>query len=147
MDTIDLRIPPQAKYISVARLTAAAVAAHQAFSYDEIEDLKVAVSEACNLLIASSRGSGPPLALRFVEEDDALDIRIEGSGVKPRVLFSGPGAAGQDGEAGEDRRGLGVFLMQCLVDEVHGPDGDGGIALRLRKKQRENPDGNPSAAQ
>ncbi len=145
IEIIDLKIPPRPEYISVARLTVAAVAARQAFAYDEIEDLKVAVSEACNVLIGSRRGSGGPIALHLIiEEAGALDIRIEtlGSGAALPDLRS----PGRRGETTADARALGVFLMQCLVDEVRRIDGDGGVALRLRKKQRERSNGNPSPA-
>jgi serine/threonine-protein kinase RsbW len=147
METIDLRIPPRPEYISVARLAAAAVAARQAFTYDEIEDLKVAVSEACGVLIRSRRGGGDPIALHFVQETDALDITIEtaGSDVDLRILFPDPGATGRRDEMAGDARALGVFLMHCLVDEVRRIDGDGSIALRLRKKQRENTNDSPSS--
>jgi serine/threonine-protein kinase RsbW len=149
LETIDLRIPPRPEYISVARLTAAAVAARQAFTYDEIEDLKVAVSEACNVLMGSQRGSGDPIVLHFVEEADALNIRIEtqGSGAGSRVVFPDLRSPGRRSDTAADPRALGVFLMQCLVDEVRRIDGDGGIALRLRKKQRERSNGNPSSPQ
>ena len=148
LETVDLRIPPRPEYISVARLTAAAIAARQAFTYDEIEDLKVAVSEACNVLMGSRRGSEDPIALHFVEEADGLEITIEtqGSDIDSRILFPDPGATNRHETAG-DRRALGVFLMHCLVDEVRRISGDGGIALRLRKKQRENPNGSPSSAE
>lgn len=146
LQTVDLTIPPRPEYISVARLTAAAVAG-QAFTFDEIEDLKVAVSEACNVLMRSRRGSGSPIALHFVEEADALDIRIEmqGSGADSRVVFPDLRSPGRRNEMAADERALGVFLMQCLVDEVRRIDGDGGIALRLRKKQRERSNGSPSS--
>ena len=145
--TVDLRIPPRPEYISVARLTAAAVAAGQAFTFEEIEDLKVAVSEACNVLIGSQRGSGDPIALHFVQEPDALAIRVETqySGAGSRVIFPDLRSPGRRSETAADARALGLFLMQCLVDEVRRIDGDGGIALRLRKKQRERLNGNPSA--
>jgi serine/threonine-protein kinase RsbW len=145
--TVDLRIPPRPEYVSVARLTAAAVAAGQAFTFEEIEDLKVAVSEACNVLIGSQRGSGDPIALHFVEEADALAISVEtqDSGAGSRVVFPDLRSPGRRNEAAADARALGLFLMQCLVDEVRRIDGDGGIALRLRKKQRERLNGNPSA--
>ncbi len=148
IETIDLKIPPRPEYISVARLIAAAVAARQGFTYDEIEDLKVAVSEACTALIQSQGDSGEPIALHFVEEADALDISIAArrSGAGSRPLFREARAAVRRDEMADEARALGVFLMQCLVDEVRRIDGDGGIALRLRKKQRERTSGNPSSA-
>ena len=148
IETIDLKIPPRPEYISVARLTAAAVAARRAFTYDQIEDLKVAVSEACNVIIGSRRGSGDPIALHFIGAADALDIRIEtlGSGAGSGAAFPDLRSPGRRNETTADTRALGVFLMQCLVDEVRRINGDGGVALRLRKKQRERSGGNPSSA-
>src|SRR5262249_54589350 len=112
--------------------------------YDQIEDLKVAVSEACNVIIGSRRGSGNPIALHFTDAADALDIRVEplGSG----AAFPDLRSPRRRNEATADARALGVFLMQCLVDEVRRISGDGGVALRLRKKQRERSSGNPSSA-
>jgi serine/threonine-protein kinase RsbW len=149
METIDLQIPSRPEYISVARITTAAVAARNDFTYEEIEDLKVAVSEACNVIIHSQGDSGVPIALHFVKAEDALDISIEArhSGAGSPLPFPGARSAGRRDELANDARALGVFLMQCLVDEVRRIDGDGGIALRLRKKQRERTSGSQSSAQ
>src|SRR2546427_12840116 len=69
---IDLKIPGRPDYVVVVRLTAAAVAGRMGLSYDDIEDLKVAVGEACSaailtgaptvggwFLVASDRVEGP----------------------------------------------------------------------------------------
>ena len=63
-EAVEVTIPAKPEFISVARLTAATVAGRQGFTYDDIEDLKIAVSEACNALILAGTG-GSPLALRF----------------------------------------------------------------------------------
>ena len=51
MDEISIKLPAKPEYISVARLTTAAIANRLGFSIDDIEDLKIAVSEAGNYLI------------------------------------------------------------------------------------------------
>src|SRR2546428_10669495 len=68
---IDLKIPGRPDYVVVVRLTAAAVAGRMGLSYDDIEDLKVAVGEdwpvailtggapvTGSLLISNGRGEG-----------------------------------------------------------------------------------------
>ena len=45
-DYIEIRLPAKAQYIGVARLTISGLASRLGFSYDEIEDLKIAASEA-----------------------------------------------------------------------------------------------------
>ena len=51
MDEINIKLPAKPEYISVARLTTAAIANRIGFTVDEIEDLKLAISEASNFLI------------------------------------------------------------------------------------------------
>lgn len=46
-DYIEMKIPAKPEYVGVIRLTASGIAGRMGFSYDEIEDLKIAVSEAC----------------------------------------------------------------------------------------------------
>jgi serine/threonine-protein kinase RsbW len=144
-ETIDVTIPAKAEYVSIARLAAAAMAARQAFTFDEIEDLKIAVSEACNVLIASARGRRrPPITLHLAPERDALAVLIEAQGVRleldPRV---------PDAHRPLDESTLGIFLMQCLVDEVgiRPKNGSGSTILRLVKRRQEKRDASPPPAE
>ena len=145
-ETIDLTIPAKAEYVSIARLAAAAMAARQAFTYDEIEDLKIAVSEACNVLIASARPRRrPPITLHlFAPERDALAVSIEAHGVRLDLDARVP-----DEHRPLDEGALGVFLMRCLVDEVgiRPIDGNGSTIVRLVKRRQEKPDVSPPPAE
>lgn len=49
-DQICLSLPASAPYARVARLTIASVAARLGFSYDDMEDLRIAVGEIYNVL-------------------------------------------------------------------------------------------------
>src|SRR2546430_6248563 len=60
---IELKIPGRPDYVVVVRLTAAAVAGRMGLSYDDIEDLKVAVGGA---LSAAAPNRLPALALLFL---------------------------------------------------------------------------------
>lgn len=50
-EQIKLTLPINAAYVSAARLTASSVANRLKFDIEEIEDIKVAVSEACTYII------------------------------------------------------------------------------------------------
>ena len=50
-DLVELRIPCRAEWVALARLAAAAVANRLKFSIEEIEDVKLAVAEACTAVI------------------------------------------------------------------------------------------------
>lgn len=141
-EKVEITIPARAEFVSVARLTAATVAARLGFTYDEIEDLKIAVGEACTSLILSGTDSGRPLHLRFVLSRDALEVEIEAHG--PGItLQTPPAGAGTGEDIPFDESKLGIFLMQCLVDEVEARHNDAsGVAeLRLVKRRQGYSDG------
>src|SRR2546427_1657720 len=70
---IDLKIPGRPDYVVVVRLTAAAVAGRMGLSYDDIEDLKVAVGEGCSAAILTG---APPLGGAFLIASDRLESQI-----------------------------------------------------------------------
>src|SRR3989442_11748153 len=70
---IDLKIPGRPEYVVVVRLTATAVAGRMGLSYDDIEDLKVAVGEACSPALLTG---APPRSLSFFIASDRVEIQI-----------------------------------------------------------------------
>ena len=50
-DAVEVRIPADVVYVSTLRLTAASLAARCDLTIDDIEDLRLAVDEACALLL------------------------------------------------------------------------------------------------
>jgi serine/threonine-protein kinase RsbW len=71
---IELRIPPEATYVRVARLAAGDMGGRTGFSVDEIEDLRLAVDEVCAILIGVG---GHVIELRM--QVRARTLVIEGS--------------------------------------------------------------------
>ena len=131
-EVVEVTIPPKPEFVSVARLTAATVAARQSFTYDEIEDLKIAVSEACTALMVSGT-EGAPLTVRLALEPRALTIQIEtgGPGVE---LVEEPAHTAKEPL---DETRLGMFLMRCLVDDVEvGTSPEGKAQIRLMKRRQ-----------
>ena len=51
---IDITVPADGAYLSVLRIAAAGLAARLDFTLDDIEDLRVAVDEACSILLAQA---------------------------------------------------------------------------------------------
>ncbi|HEV2356682.1 MAG TPA: ATP-binding protein [bacterium] len=132
-DRVEIAIPVRPEFVSVARLTAATVAARQGFTYDEIEDLKIAVGEACTALIIARPDSRQPLTTAFVLAPDAIEVRVAARVAAPAWAQDGAAPATSDAPIDESR--LGMFLMQCLVDEVEARhDRESGLTeLRLLK--------------
>src|SRR2546422_6688649 len=70
---IDLKIPGRPDYVVVVRLTAAAVAGRMGLSYDDIEDLKVAVGGGRS---AASLARAPPGGGSFLIASDPVEGQI-----------------------------------------------------------------------
>ncbi len=130
-ELVKVTFPARPEFVSVARLTAATVAARRGFTYDEIEDLKIAVGEACTSLLIAGSGEEGPITVRFLLGDHSLEVQVEAKGpaIPVQKPAAGPGAA-------FDEAGLGIFLMQCLVDEVEAQHDQATGVTRLRLVKR-----------
>ena len=112
---VELRIPGRAEFVAVARLTAAAIASRMEFSYEAIDDIKLAVGEACANAIehACPEGEGGEIRLSFSLEREGvvIEIRDAGPGFDPSALEA------EWGE-GPPERGLGLLLIRSVMDKV-----------------------------
>lgn len=97
---------------------------------DEVDSLKVALSEACSNAVChgSPRGRRNQVHLRFAFDDDQLSIEIidEGKGFCPSQI-----ALPEYEEWKPSGRGL--FLMQALMDNVEFEPCRSGTRVRLTK--------------
>jgi serine/threonine-protein kinase RsbW len=61
---VELRLPADSAYVSVLRTTSAGLAARLDFTLDDIEDLRMAVGEACALVLPDAT-DGTDMTCRF----------------------------------------------------------------------------------
>lgn len=116
----ELRLPTRLGFEKVAMSTAASVAELMGFSSDRVEDLKTAVSEAC--INAIEHGNqmnellGVVVTMSMSVESLEVMILDQGTGVQREEMHVPDIDRKMLGE--EDPRGMGMFLIQALVDEV-----------------------------
>ena len=55
---VELRLPAESAYVAVLRMTTAGLAARLDFTLDDIEDLRMAVGEACALVLDNASSGG-----------------------------------------------------------------------------------------
>ena len=139
--TVEVKLPTRLGYEKVAMSTAAAVARLIGFPEHRIEDLKTAVAEACINAIEHGNRLNEKLSVGVVlkAEPDALEVKVidDGAGIgkmpeKPDIDRK------MHGEEGP--RGMGMFLIQSLVDEaewVSVGDGAGSYVRLLIKLKRD----------
>ena len=129
-DIVEIRMPCQPEYVGVARLAILGVASRMRFSYDEVEDIRLAVGEACTNSVEWARRNGlqeSDLVIRSVMDGDTLTIEIEDQ--------AGPRAESPEGVSHEpDSEGLGALLITLLVDEVKVIPREGGTCVQMVKR-------------
>ena len=125
-DSLVLEIPPVAAYVNTARLFVGAVARHFGIDERSVDDLKLAVSEACNgaIRVRSDEADDRPIRIASVKEEASLLIEVEDA-VEPR--------ASPIASTTEDLvRGLGLELITALFPDVlMVPGSRGGTSVRL----------------
>ena len=130
--TVRLEIPCRAEWVAVARLAVAAVASRLRFSVDEIEDVKLALAEACTNSIqacASQDAGAIEIVCDALEDELRVTVRDRSTGSKLETAKQ-PGGI-DDGRTEE----LGVFLIRALMDEVtYATDPQRGTELVMVKR-------------
>jgi serine/threonine-protein kinase RsbW len=79
---VSLRVPADGAYVSVLRTMTAGLAARLDFTVDDIEDLRIAIGEACALVLPEAVADGD-LEAEFRQTPGTLTISV-------RVPTSGP---------------------------------------------------------
>src|SRR6478609_2239393 len=74
-DEVELRLPADSAYLSVLRTATAGLAARLDFTLDEIEDLRIAVDEACAMLL-SQAVPGADLECEFSLQDASMRVSV-----------------------------------------------------------------------
>lgn len=120
-DVVQVQVPADVAYVSTLRLTAAGLAARCELTIDDIEDLRLAVDEACALL------------LPHADADATLRARFE---LAYASLTVNVGVDTAD-EAVPDRTGFAWTVLGALASGVE-VDRDGStLSISLTKRRAE----------
>lgn len=82
-DKVTVRLPAEGAYLSVLRTATAGLAARLDFTLDEIEDLRIAVDEACAMLL-SQAVPGASLECGFTLGEDMMTIAVSVPSLDPQ---------------------------------------------------------------
>jgi serine/threonine-protein kinase RsbW len=122
-DQVVLRLPAESAYLSVLRTATASLASRLDFTLDDIEDLRIAVDEACALLL--------PHALEGSSLECAFDLSPDALAVSVSVPTSEPVPIAQDSFA--------WTVLTALVGDVTSEATDDGVMLSLVKRRVSTP--------
>lgn len=114
-DSIELRVPADPAYLAVIRTATAGLAARMDLTLDEIEDLRIAVDEACALLLDHRACPEDSVIATFTVREDTLSVHVTGPA---RTLPA--------------RDSFAWSVLEALVGHVEtGMDGTGRCWVRL----------------
>jgi serine/threonine-protein kinase RsbW len=133
-EVLELEIPGRPEFVALVRLVVSSVAStRRVLAEDRIDDVKLAVSEACTNAIEAhgAVATDDHVVVRLIEGDDRLEVLIDdrGQGFDPATLPEHPPVT--DPERLNFERGLGIPLIRTLVDEVDFDSGDEGTSVKL----------------
>ncbi|MDR3775770.1 MAG: ATP-binding protein [Terracidiphilus sp.] len=131
--TVEVRLPSRLGFEKVAMSSAASVARLMGFREDRVEDLKTAVAEACINAIEHGNRLNEKLSVGVV-------LSAGGDKLEVKVIDDGKGMNKQPAKPDIDRkmhgeegpRGMGMFLIQALVDEAEWVVGSEGKSSYVR---------------
>ena len=122
-DVVTLRLPAAGAYLSVLRTATASLASRLDFTIDDIEDLRIAVDEACAMLL-SQAVAGADLECSFELTADAIAVAVS-------VLTV-------DGEQ-PSRDTFAWTVLTALAGEVDSAvDADNRVTLSMRKRRADH---------
>ena len=131
---VELEIPARAEFVALARLVVSSFASTSfGLEDDRIDDLKIAVSEACTNAIEAhgAADTDERVVIRCEDNEDHLAVRIEdrGRGFDPQTLPEHPPVT--DPTRLKFERGLGIPLIRSLVDDVDIASSEKGTQVRI----------------
>jgi hypothetical protein len=123
-DAISLSIPHAEPFHGVARLVVGGLAARLDLSYEDLEDLQLAL---VSVLERDGYAAGPEITVRLVVGEDTVGLAI--GPLDPSELKAD--LERQSGEGVPIRR-----LLEAVVEEISLEERDGAHWLRLEKRVR-----------
>lgn len=132
MGPVTLAIPARPEFVGVVRLAVTSLARELGLDEERVDDLRIAVSEACNNVMAPPNGSGAP---------GQISMSWDAAGEGATVEIAGTGAAGVAGhsaaaDSGTSRYSFSHDLLEALMDGYEIESGPDGSTVRLKVARR-----------
>jgi anti-sigma regulatory factor (Ser/Thr protein kinase) len=132
-EATELRIPADPQYIVVAKRVAAGMATVAGLGLEALDELNIAIAEACEHTIRTAAAAGmedAKVRINFQVQEDALRVEVRLLGTKPQVEPTAAATALATSEALD----LAVSMLRCFADDVDFKSAsDGLMRVRLAK--------------
>jgi anti-sigma regulatory factor (Ser/Thr protein kinase) len=130
MPTVELLFSAQPEHVRTARLVAAQVARRAGVDEAALDEVRLAVGEACSRAVGLHRSNGVTEPVRVLLNEEEKKFSIE---VVDEVPGNATGSAPDTGDdsAADDEGEMGLAVISGLVDDVEVIEGDHGGTIRM----------------
>ncbi|MGP4088535.1 ATP-binding protein [Streptomyces sp. KR55] len=133
MATVELRFSALPEHVRTARLVAAAVARRAGVDEAVLDEVRLAVGEACSRAVGLHQSSGitAPVKVALIEEEKQFSIEVGDEAPHAAPRGGEPGAAADDPDAEAEEDEMGLAVISGLVDDVEVSTGEHGGLIRM----------------
>ncbi|KPI03018.1 putative anti-sigma regulatory factor, serine/threonine protein kinase [Actinobacteria bacterium OK074] len=134
MATVELRFSALPEHVRTARLVAAAVARRAGVDEAVLDEVRLAVGEACTRAVGLHQSSGvsAPVRVLLIEEEKQFSIEVGDEAPRNAPGERVPGTRGADEPDGDgDEDDMGLAVISGLVDDVEVTAGENGGLIRM----------------
>ena len=123
MADVELDIPPRSAYVAVVRLAIASLARATGMEEEAVDDLRIAVSEACTnaVLAHDEAGSDEPVSVMWSAEPTRVIVEVG-----DRAAASDSDQELDDSQGFSTRKALSIALLRSLADAIQIEPREGG---------------------
>jgi serine/threonine-protein kinase RsbW len=119
-----LWVPATSSHIHLLRTVAAGACASLGLSFDDIEDVRLAVAEAATQLLLTHPPARATIEMRLQHADARLEVI---------VLLAGSGTADADGLRAVTHESLGWVVLQALGSDLRVTDDGQGVGIAFSR--------------
>ena len=122
MPVVEIDIPPRSPYVGVVRLAISSLARAAGLGEEAVDDLKIAVSEACaNAVLAHEQNDvTDSVTITWSDHDDRIEVEVDQAAPGDVAIKT------EDSQGFSSRLVLSSALLDSLVDEVRYSERPGG---------------------
>jgi anti-sigma regulatory factor (Ser/Thr protein kinase) len=138
MATVELLFSALPEHVRTARLVAAAVARRAGVDEAVLDEVRLAVGEACTRAVSLHQSYSVSAPVKVVLIEDEKKFSIEVGDEAPHTTASGPVPGARRGEepaegepSAEEEDEMGLAVISGLVDDVEVTSGESGGLIRM----------------
>jgi serine/threonine-protein kinase RsbW len=133
MATVDVSFTPLPAHVRTARLVATAVARRGGVPDSLLDEVRLAVGEACSRAVEAHQRHCPavPVHIRLTRDDDRFEVTVTDAGSPEAEVPVAPASNGGFAADGQLPASVGLAVIAGLADDVHITRTGEGLTIQM----------------